>query len=74
MTKNQTDHVLFADDVRKRWGVSDMWIARRLRDDPTFPKPFKLTEGLTATRRWLTEDIEVWERAALRNAHDRRKE
>jgi hypothetical protein len=27
--------------ARRRYGVSDMWIHRRLHDDPRFPRPMK---------------------------------
>lgn len=47
--------------LRRRYGgISRMWLFRRLRDDPTFPKPTNLGQG---TRYWRIADLEVWERS-----------
>lgn len=35
-----------------------MWIERRLKDDPTFPKPVYLGR----LRYWKISDLETWER------------
>lgn len=47
--------------LRKRYGdVSHMWVERRKKDDPTFPKPVYF-----GTRRyWNVRALEVWERTA----------
>jgi predicted DNA-binding transcriptional regulator AlpA len=37
-------------------GVSDMWLHRRLRDDPTFPKPIYIGRR----RYWREADIIAW--------------
>jgi predicted DNA-binding transcriptional regulator AlpA len=37
-------------------GVSDMWIWRRLRDDPSFPKPTYVGRR----RFWREADIIAW--------------
>jgi hypothetical protein len=53
------DQLLPARAVRDRYGrVSDMWLWRRLRDDPTFPRP-----TLIAKRRfWRLSALVEWER------------
>jgi predicted DNA-binding transcriptional regulator AlpA len=37
-------------------GVSDMWLWRRLNDDPTFPKPSYISKR----RFWRETDIVAW--------------
>lgn len=45
--------------LRNRYGgVSNMWIERRLADDPEFPKPIYFG----ARRFWSLAAVEVWER------------
>ena len=41
-----------------RWQVHHLTPRRWLKDDPTFPRPVKLTPGCT---RWRLSEIEVWE-------------
>ena len=41
-----------------RWQVHHLTPRRWLKDDPTFPRPIKLTPGCT---RWRLSEIEVWE-------------
>jgi hypothetical protein len=38
-----------------------MWVERRLKDDPTFPKPIYITNR----RFWRVADLIVWERAQV---------
>jgi predicted DNA-binding transcriptional regulator AlpA len=46
--------------VRARYGnVSHMWIERRLRDDPTFPKPTYFGR----MRFFKLSELEAWEAA-----------
>ena len=45
-----------------RYGVSHMFIERRLKKDPTFPKPTKFGKG-TCRRYWRLDEIVAWERA-----------
>ena len=53
------DRFLTGPAVRARYGVSDMWLFRRLRDDSGFPKPSVVVN----TRRfWRLSDIVEWER------------
>lgn len=46
--------------VRERFGVSDMWVWRYMRQH-RFPKPVQFG-GPTSARHWLLSDIETWER------------
>lgn len=50
--------------VRERFGVSDMWVWRHMRDHD-FPKPIQFG-GPTSARHWLISDIEHWERDRVR--------
>jgi predicted DNA-binding transcriptional regulator AlpA len=52
--------------VRERFGVSDMWVYRHIRDHG-FPKPVRFG-GKTAARHWLLSDIEQWEREWITRA------
>ena len=55
---------LTAAQLRARYGgVSHMWIERRLRYDPTFPRPVKL--GGSLIRMWDLAEIEAWERSCV---------
>ena len=46
--------------LRKRWGgCSHMFVERRLKSDPTFPKPVKLGGKL---RLWDLDEVEAYER------------
>ena len=47
--------------LRERYGnVSHMWIERRLKSDPTFPRPKKF--GNSALRLFDLDEIESYER------------
>jgi predicted DNA-binding transcriptional regulator AlpA len=46
--------------VRERFGVSDMWVWRHIRDHG-FPKAVKFGGPISA-RHWLLSEIEHWER------------
>jgi prophage regulatory protein len=46
-------------EVRERYRVSPMWIVRRLKSDPTFPRPLCLGPRL---RRWSRADLLAWEK------------
>ncbi len=59
MIDNSRDGYLNSTKVRDRYGeVSDMWLNRRLRDDPEFPKPLIIQ----SRRYWLLADLIKWER------------
>ena len=53
------DDVLFpATKVRKRYGdCSDMWLWRKLREDPEFPKPILIN----GRRYWWLSQLRTWE-------------
>ena len=44
--------------IGARYNVHHLTPRRWLKDDPTFPRPIKLTPGCT---RWRLSEIEVWE-------------
>ncbi len=60
------DTLLPTLQVRARYGgCSDMWIWRRLKDDPDFPRPIYISKR----RFWRLGDLVAWERAlACRSA------
>ncbi|MFC7396533.1 helix-turn-helix transcriptional regulator [Chelatococcus sp. GCM10030263] len=48
--------------LRARYaGVSHMWVVRRLKNDPTFPRPAYFGRQ----RFWKLAEIEAWERAQI---------
>ena len=47
-----------------RYNVHHLTPRRWLREDPTFPKPVKLSPGCT---RWKLSEIEAWEAAKARD-------
>ncbi len=51
---------LTAGQVRERYGVSDMWLWRYMRQHG-FPKPVQFG-GPTSARHWKIAEIEEWER------------
>jgi hypothetical protein len=56
------DHYLTAAQARARYGgVSDMWLWRRLRDDPDFPRP--LVVG--SRRIFKLSQLVAWERKLI---------
>lgn len=40
-------------------GVSRMWVERRLKDDPAFPRPLYIAKN----RFWQLSELVAWERA-----------
>jgi predicted DNA-binding transcriptional regulator AlpA len=59
---------LTTGQVRERFGVSDMWVYRYIRDHG-FPKPVKFG-GPTSARRWRLSEIEQWERERIKAAQE----
>jgi predicted DNA-binding transcriptional regulator AlpA len=55
---------LTAGQVRERFGVSDMWIYRHIKQHD-IPKPVRFG-GPTSARHWLRSDIEDWELERIR--------
>jgi prophage regulatory protein len=50
-------------DIAARYRTHRTWAWRKLKTDPSFPKPIKLTQGCT---RWKLDAIEAWEAAQTR--------
>ena len=50
-----TDH-----DLRRHIKCSRSKVWQLVKDDPNFPKPVKVTNGMT---RWLWSDVHKWENA-----------
>ncbi len=44
--------------IGERFGVHHLTARRWVREDPTFPRPVKLSLGCT---RWRLSEIEAWE-------------
>ena len=60
MTKKKSKKFIGTAQLRSRWNdCSHMFIERRLKSDPTFPKPVKLGGRL---RLWDVDQIEAYER------------
>ena len=60
-----TPQFLHLTQLCKRWGVSKMFVERRLRQDASFPRPFKFDDRPTSWRYWKLEEVEEWERARV---------
>ena len=53
-----TDALGTARQVKRHFGeVSDMWLWRRLRDDPTFPRPLVIN----GRPYWRWSELRIWE-------------
>lgn len=60
---NMTTQTYLSDaQIAARYGNHRTWTWRRLKADPKFPKPVKLSSGTT---RWKLTDIEAWEASKL---------
>ena len=59
--KSDDPRYVTAGELREWFGVSDMWIRRRIAE-PDFPKPIKFTPSRSSRRFWRLADIEAWER------------
>ena len=55
---------LRAAHVQTRYGVSDMWLHRRLNDGSGFPKPVYFGKH----RFWKVSELVAWERACARKS------
>jgi hypothetical protein len=57
------DTLIPAAQVRARYGgCSHMWIERRLKGDPDFPRPVYISKR----RFWRLGDLAAWERTLAR--------
>jgi predicted DNA-binding transcriptional regulator AlpA len=54
---------LTASQIRERFGVSDMWLWRAMRDR-NFPQPVRFGPK-TSRRFWRVVDVEAWERERI---------
>jgi len=65
MTTTNEDNLLPTPEVQRRYGqVSHMWVERRLKGDPTFPRPIYIAKR----RYWRVGDLVMWERGLQRKA------
>jgi hypothetical protein len=54
------DDLIPTSQVRARYGGrSHMWVERRLKDDPDFPRPLYIAKR----RYWRIGELVAWERA-----------
>jgi predicted DNA-binding transcriptional regulator AlpA len=60
MSESQTKY-LTTPQLRERWGVSHMFLQRRL-SEPGFPQPVKLGSTPLAHRKWPLDQVEAYER------------
>ena len=60
MARQDTQKSLFLSDVAvaARYDAHRSWTWRQVGRDPSFPRPIKLSGGMT---RWRLADIESWE-------------
>jgi predicted DNA-binding transcriptional regulator AlpA len=70
ITVSTDNRYLSAAQIMERFGVSHMWIIRRMAD-ADFPKPFKFTNSKTARRFWLIADVEQWEQQRIQRVGGR---
>ena len=61
VTVSNDSRYLSAAHIMERFGVSHMWILRRMAD-ANFPRPIKFTDARTARRFWRIADVDEWER------------
>lgn len=54
----QASPFLSDKQIAKYYGVTRVTVWRWAANDPTFPKPIKLSPGCT---RWKLSDLEAWE-------------
>jgi predicted DNA-binding transcriptional regulator AlpA len=60
MSDHQPIHVT-ADKVLARYGRSNpIWLYRRLRDDPDFPKPLRIAN----VRYWRLDELDAYDNVA----------
>jgi predicted DNA-binding transcriptional regulator AlpA len=59
--ESNDQHWLSTRKLLRRYGVSHMWVERRLLNDPDFPKPVKFGR----LRFWDINEIEQYERSRV---------
>jgi predicted DNA-binding transcriptional regulator AlpA len=56
-------------ELKARWGCSNMFIERRLRSDPDFPKPLRFTRS--KIRKFVQAEVEAYEQIAMNRGMSR---
>jgi predicted DNA-binding transcriptional regulator AlpA len=63
---DDSENLLTSSRVRARYSdCSDMWLWRRLRDDPHFPRPLIIS----GRRFWRLADLRRWEASQKNQSH-----
>lgn len=65
MAPHTAETYLSDRQLATRYSVHHLTPRRWAKDDPTFPRPVKLTPGCT---RWRLSEIEAWEAAKAKTA------
>ncbi|MDI3564937.1 hypothetical protein [Bradyrhizobium sp. Arg816] len=60
MSADDPNALIPTSQLRARYGgVSHMWVERRLKDDPAFPRPLYIAKR----RFWRLGELATWERS-----------
>jgi predicted DNA-binding transcriptional regulator AlpA len=70
VTVSNDARYLSAAQIMERFGVSHMWIIRRMAD-ADFPQPIRFSSSKTSRRFWRLDEVEAWERCQFA-AHERK--
>ena len=62
MPEPGTKRYITMPGLQERWDCSAMFIERRLRADPKFPRPIRFSQSPYAHRRFVIAEIEQYER------------
>jgi predicted DNA-binding transcriptional regulator AlpA len=65
ITVSNDSRYLSAAQIMERFGVSHMWLIRRMSDS-NFPRPIKFTDSRTGRRFWRIADVDEWERQRIK--------
>ena len=68
VSKNTDPKFITRMQLAERWGVSGMFIERKIREDPTFPPCTRFGNGRLSQRRWDIDAIEAYERSRVAKA------
>jgi hypothetical protein len=67
---DKDDYAVGSAELRRMFGgVSHMFVERRLKDDPTFPKPFYVKNR----RFWFLKELRAWQRILRQRPHQRNR-
>ncbi|MGY3396483.1 helix-turn-helix transcriptional regulator [Bradyrhizobium sp. 1200_D9_N1_1] len=62
MSADDPNALIPTSQLRARYGnVSHMWVERRLKDDPDFPRPLYIAKR----RFWRLGELAAWERSIV---------